>query len=95
MAGPELKCLSLELNRIEESRSQLTSQLEEREEWLSSHPEAAPRLEHLGWDLARAERAAAPSIVDDLMDRLGHQSAGLSNTPERDLGLDAGIDFGP
>jgi hypothetical protein len=95
VAGPELDRLSRELDLLEESRRQLTHQVEEREEWFSSHPEAACRLEHLDWDLAQAERAVAPSIVDDLMDRLWHQSAALGKAPERGLGLDAGIDFGP
>jgi conjugative relaxase-like TrwC/TraI family protein len=95
VAGPELERLCREVDHLEDRRSRLTHQLEVREEWLSSHPEAARRLEHLDWDLARAERAAAPSITDDFVELLGRRSAVLRNTPEHDLGRDAGIDFGP
>jgi hypothetical protein len=74
VAGPELERLSREVDRLEARHSELANQFEVREDWLSSHPEAARRIQQLDRELARAERrAAAPSVADGLTDLLGRQ----------------------
>ncbi|MGH8972703.1 MAG: hypothetical protein ACRD0C_05805 [Acidimicrobiia bacterium] len=94
MAGPELERISREVDHLEVRHSELAHQFEVREEWLSSHPEAARRIQHLDRDLARAERAAAPSVADDLTVLVRRRGVALREVSERGLGLEAGIDFG-
>jgi hypothetical protein len=91
VAGPEFERLSHGIEDLEGRQRDPSHQLKVREEWLSSHPEAARRIEFLDRKVARAEQALSPSIADDVTDRLGRHLG----TPERGLGLDAGIDFGP
>jgi conjugative relaxase-like TrwC/TraI family protein len=96
VAGPELGSLSQDIEDLEGRQRDLSHQLKVREEWLSSHPEAARRIEFLDREVARAELAVSPSIADDLTDRLGrHLSALQGRSLAPDLGLDAGIDLGP
>lgn len=96
MAGPHLERLSRQIDHLEDRHSELVHQLEVRAEWLSSHPEAARRMALLDWNLAQLERELSPSVADDFTDLLARRLAPFpGRTLERDLGLDAGIDFGP
>jgi hypothetical protein len=64
-------------------------QVEERDEWLSAHPEAARCIEHLDREIDLATPKPEHALDDDLLRVLQHRAV----TRGRDLGAE--LDFGP
>ncbi|MGH9281477.1 MAG: AAA family ATPase, partial [Acidimicrobiales bacterium] len=88
-AGPEMERLERKIGVLEDGRAELMGQVEERDEWLSTHPEAARRLERLDFEIDRTTPKPGHSLDDDLLQLL--QERGVSH--QRDLGAE--LDFGP
>src|SRR5437870_1013140 len=57
VSGPERQRLEAKISALEDGRFELQRQVEVRDEWLSAHPEAPRRLEHLDREIDRPTRS--------------------------------------
>jgi conjugative relaxase-like TrwC/TraI family protein len=88
-SGPERERLEGKISTLEEGRHELLRQVEERDGWLSAHPEAPRRLDHLDREIDRA----TPRHDDGLDHGLLPELEQLAQARQPDLC--AGLDLGP
>jgi GrpB-like predicted nucleotidyltransferase (UPF0157 family) len=88
-SGPERERLEEKISALEEGRHELVRQVEDRDEWLSAHPEAERRLDRLDREIDRATPTEEQGLDNTLLPELQQRALGR----EPDLG--AGLDLGP
>jgi hypothetical protein len=89
VSGPERERLEGKISALEEGRHELVRQVEDRDGWLSAHPEAQRRLDHLDCEIDRMTLRQDHGFDNSLFRELQHRAL----TREPDLG--AGLDLGP
>jgi len=88
VSGPERQRLEAKISALEDGRFELQRQVEVRDEWLSAHPEAPRRLEHLDREIDRPTPKQDHGLHHDLLPELQQ----LAHMPEPKLGAE--LDFG-
>lgn len=88
-SGPERERLEGKISALEDGRHDLLRQVDERDDWLSTHPEAQRRLDRLNHEIDRA----TPTPNHGLDHGLVHELQQLAQVRQPELG--AGLDLGP
>lgn len=83
-AGPEMDRLERTIGALEKGRVELMAQMEDRNEWLSTHPEADRRLDYLDHEIDRATPKWGHALDDDLLRTLQQHAV----RRERDFGAE-------
>ncbi|MGH2986579.1 MAG: hypothetical protein ACRDLO_07830 [Solirubrobacterales bacterium] len=89
VSGPEREPLEGKISALEDSRHELLRQADDRDDWLSAHPEAQRRLDHLDREIDRATPRPGHGLDHGLLPEL--QQLAQVRQPE----LGAGLDLGP
>lgn len=88
-SGPERERLEGKISALEDGRHELLRQFEDRDDWLSAHPEAPRRLDHLDREIDRATPRPDHGIDQGVVPEV--QQLAQVRQPELGAGLDLGL----